>query len=176
MKCSLKYMIKRDILIFIVFTIFTYLAITSSNELIISSSVIINITIIAYIPTYAKYFLELNANILEQSFEFDYKFHEKDGIYYINSNGLLGVIYINNPTSLSYIKPTCINNIKIIDGNRKNKTSQIYVKFKINKRVYKIYILKSYRGYLSMFDEQVKSSYSRAKEIQKLLEKMQNNA
>lgn len=139
------------------------------------------IVFMAFTPIILKKKLEKKALEKEKSFAqsgfiYQHKFTSHDGVFYIDVNGRLVVIWKYNPNQICTINPSFITDIRTNDGKTPMGTYGVSCEFRLQGKKMKIWTLRVSNGYLSMKDRKVLEGISKADTLCQLLNAAKVNA
>ncbi len=120
--------------------------------------------------------LEMERTFPQQGFTYQYKFTAHDGIFYIDTNGRLGVVWRNNPTALQFADLSRLSEVRVHDGQQFNGTALVSCRFRLDGKKYKIATLRVSNGQLPMKDPKVAEAIGKANTLCQLLLTAQQNA
>lgn len=106
---------------------------------------------------------------LEKGFQNNFKFTSSRAVFYIDTNGRLGVLWRGNPSQIQLANPSKITNIRTNDGKVMLGTSRVSCQFNLDEKPYRINTLLVARGQLSMTSPQVLEAIAKADKIGEML-------
>lgn len=124
----------------------------------------------------AKNALELEKSFPQKGFSYQYKFTSNSGVFYIDTNGRLGVVWKNNPTQLYFADLSKVTDIRTDDGKQLRGTALVSCKFKLDGKKFKIYTLRVSNGQLAMNSPKVIEAISKADKMCEMLKLAKQNA
>lgn len=119
--------------------------------------------------------LEQEKNFPQKGFSYQQKFTAHNGVFYIDVNGRLAVIWKYNPNELCMIDPSLITDIHTNDGKTPMGSYGVSCEFKLNGKKMKIWTLRVSNGYLVMKDPKVLEGISKADMLGQMLNAAKTN-
>lgn len=167
--------------IFCLLLIIIALAMVLENIILIYTFVLGFIGALIFLPGMMKKKMEKSALAIEKEFPqkgffYQYKFTAHNGIFYIDVNGRLGVVWKHNPSELYLADLSTLTDIHVHDGKQLRGTSLVSCQFKLGEKKYKIYTLRVSNGQLSMKAPEVLEAISKADKICEMLKTAKQSA
>lgn len=146
----------------------------------VSCAIPLWIALLAFMPMILKkkldkYALELEKGFPQRSFSYQQKFTAHNGVWYIDANGNIGVVWKYNPTELCMVDISEITDICTKDGRSPMGTSAVCCQFRLSGKKMRIYTLRVSGGTLAMKDPRVLEAISKADKLCILLNSAKAN-
>lgn len=119
--------------------------------------------------------LEQEKSFHQRGFSYQQKFTAHDGVFYIDVNGRVAVIWKYNPDQLCMIDPSLITDIRTNDGGTLLGSYGVSCEFRLNGKKMKIWTLRVHNGYVRKKDPGVLEAISKADMLCQLLNEAKVN-